>query len=299
MKLIRKRSLNLQQTEALFVPLFPGEDARGKLAGLPEPPIGLDHLHLPRGGDRWWTSLLPASGVRVFLVQAGKRAGGDTLPLLAGQLLALAREFHLRRGSLLLDEQPPLSDAELLLLLDFLRLGAYRFDRYKKKRDEVPVRIELVLAGKQRFPGSLFPRQALLLDRVDEVRNLVNTPASELTPNHFSALAQTLAGGEVSCRVLRRTELEREKMAGILAVGAGSPVEPALIRLEYAPGQATHTVALIGKGVTFDAGGLNLKPGSSMEEMKSDMAGAATVLGTILAARDLLLPRLMSGEIAP
>jgi len=289
-----KHSLNLSHTEAVFVPLFPGEDVQAKLACLPEPPVGLDRLHLPRGGDRWWASLLPSSGVRVFLVQAGKRSDGDALPLLAGQVLSLAREFHLKRASLLLGGQPPLSHPEVLSLFDYLRLGAYRFDRYKKK-EGAPPRLELVLPGQERFPASLLARQAALLDRVDEVRNLVNTPASELTPDHFTERILALAGPEISCRVLRRTELERERMAGILAVGAGSPVEPALIRLEYAPTQATRSVALIGKGVTFDAGGLNLKPGTAMEEMKSDMAGAAAVLGTVLAARDRALPVRVTG----
>jgi leucyl aminopeptidase len=79
-------------------------------------------------------------------------------------------------------------------------------------------------------------------------------------------------------------------MAGLLAVGAGSTHEPALLTLTYAPKKFEHTVALVGKGLTFDSGGLNIKTGNHMEEMKSDMAGAAAVLGAICAAAALKLP---------
>ncbi len=290
MRLSLKKKLNPKQTQAIFIPLFAGQTPAAKLAPLAEKPIGSEGCKLPENGNPWWTSMLPSSATRVFLVKAGKRGERDTLPLLARRLVSLARDFGVSHGSLLLSEPTPLTPDELTSLLDFFHLGSYRFDRYRtKKKGDMPP-IELILAGHPEWATSLLKQRQTLLDRVHEVRDLVNEPPSRLTPDHFVAMTSSSPVKSVTCRVYRRVELEREKMAGILAVAAGSPIEPALIRLEYVPKNPGRTVALIGKGITFDSGGLSLKPGSAMEDMKSDMAGAAAVYGAVLAAAKLALP---------
>jgi len=134
-------------------------------------------------------------------------------------------------------------------------------------------------------------RAAALSRAVHLVRDLVNQPANTLFPAALAdrAVAEAQeAGVEVS--VLDEAALAEARFGGILAVGTGSSRPPRLVRLQYAPPGATRTIALVGKGITFDSGGLSLKPPVGMEYMKSDMAGAASVLATICAAARLQLP---------
>jgi len=139
--------------------------------------------------------------------------------------------------------------------------------------------------------GAAGARAAALSRAVHLVRDLVNQPANTLYPAALAdrAVAEAQeAGVEVS--VLDEAALAEAGFGGILAVGTGSSRPPRLVRLQYAPPGATRTIALVGKGITFDSGGLSLKPPVGMEYMKSDMAGAASVLATICAAARLQLP---------
>jgi leucyl aminopeptidase len=124
-----------------------------------------------------------------------------------------------------------------------------------------------------------------------EARRLVNLPPNDLTPARLAEEARALAQQHgLKCTVLGPAQLRRQKMGGILGVAQGSANEPRLIALESrsAP-RGAPTVALVGKGVTFDTGGISLKPGAKMDVMKCDMGGAAAVLGAaaIVAARKL------------
>lgn len=130
-------------------------------------------------------------------------------------------------------------------------------------------------------------------------RDLVNEPPNRLSPQVFAQRAvQAAEEAGVEARVWDEHALAQEGFGGILAVGQGSDEPPRLVRLEWAPPQIENHVALIGKGITFDSGGLSLKPPASMPEMKSDMAGAATVLGAVLAAARLELPVRVTGWLA-
>ncbi len=122
-------------------------------------------------------------------------------------------------------------------------------------------------------------------------RDLSNTPASALPPARLAERAACLASGDLSVRVHNVKELTALGMGAILAVGQGSRNEPCLIEMSYEPAAApAGHVALVGKGITFDSGGLSLKSGKGMEQMKRDMAGSATVIATIGAAAELKLP---------
>ncbi|MEN8008529.1 MAG: leucyl aminopeptidase [Candidatus Krumholzibacteriota bacterium] len=126
-------------------------------------------------------------------------------------------------------------------------------------------------------------------------RHLVNLPPNILTPKDLAARARRMARAEgLTCRVLNVPQMKKLKMGGILGVGQGSRQEPRLIDLQYrvpgAAGRKAPTVALVGKGITFDSGGISLKPGAGMELMKSDMGGAAAVLGAGLIAARLKFP---------
>lgn len=123
-------------------------------------------------------------------------------------------------------------------------------------------------------------------------KDLANKPANHCTPATLAETAQQLAydDDKMQCNVMDKKTLEKMGMGALLAVGQGSSVEPKLIELHYRNGGSAAPIVLVGKGITFDSGGLSLKPSAGMEEMKFDMGGAASVLGTMKALSEAKLP---------
>jgi leucyl aminopeptidase len=145
----------------------------------------------------------------------------------------------------------------------------------------------IVILGEGEAPA----RSEILARSVNLARDLVNLPPNLLFPAVLADRAASEAEGTgIEVTVLTETELEAGGFGGIIGVGQGSANPPRLVRLAWKPAGATKTVALVGKGITFDSGGLSLKPSVSMETMKMDMAGSASVLATVLAAARLELP---------
>ena len=164
-------------------------------------------------------------------------------------------------------------------------LGGYSFRRY---RATPAADIELVLFTAEDDGAG---RGRVLAEAMTLVRDLINTPPADLVPADLADAATRVAEtGGLAIQVLDESELAKEGYGGILAVGMGSVHPPRLVRLEYTHPEAAKTVVFVGKGITFDSGGLSLKPPKSMETMKSDMGGAAAVLGTLQAIAALRLP---------
>ncbi|MFO7251773.1 MAG: leucyl aminopeptidase [Actinomycetes bacterium] len=162
-------------------------------------------------------------------------------------------------------------------------LGAYSFTRYRT-RDEgkPPVRELTVLSGAAGAEDAV-RRATVIAESVTLVRDLVNTPPSDLWPARFAEIATergTAVGLDVE--VLDETALKEGGYGGLIAVGQGSARPPRLVRLGYRHPEADKTLAFVGKGITFDSGGLSLKPTTAMDWMKSDMGGAGAVLGALI-----------------
>ncbi|HEY3735971.1 MAG TPA: leucyl aminopeptidase [Jatrophihabitans sp.] len=167
--------------------------------------------------------------------------------------------------------------------------GAYSFTDYKASPAKSALRA-ISIAGDGGGRREL-ARAKALAEAITTTRNLVNTPPNDLYPASFAAKVKELARGTgVTVEVLTEDGLKRGRYGAILAVGGGSVNPPRLVRLTYRPARSKATVALVGKGITFDSGGLNLKPGNSMAWMKSDMGGAAGVITSTLAIAALKLP---------
>src|SRR5207244_262838 len=131
----------------------------------------------------------------------------------------------------------------------------------------------------------------VLASAIRTVKDLANAPSNLLTPSRLAERAAQVAKDTgVKCTVYDKRDIEKMKMGGLLAVNRGSSEEPRFIVLEYAPRKAKRHVALVGKGITFDSGGISIKPAEKMEEMKFDMCGAAAVIGTLETAAKLDLP---------
>ncbi len=167
-------------------------------------------------------------------------------------------------------------------------LGGYEFARYRSGRQRKT--LELVVLTEHDGAADAVQRARVIAQAIALVRDLVNTPAADLTPADLAAEAERVAAGcGLGVEVLGEKELAEQGYGGIIGVGQGSANPPRLVRLEYTHPRARRTVVFEGKGITFDSGGLTLKPAASMEVMKSDMGGAAAVLGAMQAIAALRL----------
>lgn len=187
----------------------------------------------------------------------------------------------------------PVTDSDqAAAVLEGAALGAYAFTTYRKAS----------LAATKLPAGDItvhtdhadtddVERAGAVADAVSLVKDLVNTPPLDLYPESLAALAATAAEGlPVTLTVWDEEQLAADGFGGIAGVGQGSTRPPRLVKVSYDPIQAMKHLALVGKGITFDTGGLSLKPPASMVGMKYDMTGAATVLAVTLAAARLRLP---------
>lgn len=180
-------------------------------------------------------------------------------------------------------------------------LGAYAFEEFKGKTkgdQKSPVTSITIHSSFTQSPETkaIAERSLIIGEYTALVRNLVNTPASHLHPISFVDVLKkeiARAGGDkagLKVSVLNEKQLKVQGFGGITGVGQGSANPPRLLHISYTPKKAKKKFAFIGKGITFDTGGLNLKPGLGMEAMKSDMGGAAAICGAILAIARLKLP---------
>jgi len=176
-----------------------------------------------------------------------------------------------------------------------MALGSYRFDRYKERpvdeaSQEKPKlrKVSVLTDGDRSEVRSGIRRGSVYAEAANWARDLVNTPALDATPAFLAEQARTMAGERgLTCKIWTKGDLQKGGFGGILGVGAGSVNEPRLIELTYKAGGASAPIGLTGKGVTFDSGGLSIKPAEGMEWMKADMGGAAAALATMRALAEL------------
>ena len=186
---------------------------------------------------------------------------------------------------------PIANDGDAAAVTQGVLLGSYSFTAYKSEPKHVDV--EWVIAGASE---EAVARGEVVAAETNASRDLVNTPPLDMYPSVLADTAVALAqehGLEV--KVWDVDALKADGCGGILGVGQGSTRPPRLVRIAYAPAGAKSTVALVGKGITFDTGGISIKPAKSMETMKSDMSGAAIVLHTVVAAARLGLGTAVTG----
>ncbi len=235
-------------------------------------------------------------GLRLLLVGCGPRADFQVTDLrsLGGRAAKTARGVGAKAIALAwpsgLDD-----DRATQMASEGVLLGRYRFDRYHTDENRRQDQLETVLlhgadGGKEGF-GKAVARAQIISAAVARARDWINEPAAEMTPRRMAEEAQKLAKAHgLEATVLGPKECRELGMGMFLAVSQGSEEEPRFIHLAHKPKGATRRVCLVGKGVTFDSGGLSLKPSNAMEDMKVDMSGAAAVLNAIVAVAELKLP---------
>ena len=297
-------------TDALVVALSPG---RGKKAEVIAPGLTaavrtkLAEAFTAVGatGKAGEVTRIPGGGglkapivVGVGLGDAAKQADAESVRRAVGE--AVRSLAGTRRIALAL----PLADDDALLTVSIAALmSAYDYVSFRnasKKDRKAPVHSITVL-----LPAAPTPEQKQAVKEVSAVasavnltRDLVNTPPNALTPSVLAASAVLAVDGlPIDVTIWDELDLVRDGCGGILAVGQGSANAPRLTRLQYAPEGATRHLALVGKGITFDTGGISIKPAANMDEMKSDMAGAAAVIGAVKAIAELALPIRVTGWV--
>jgi leucyl aminopeptidase len=257
-------------------------------------------------GELRETRVVEADGPlpRVLLIGLGKRADLDAERLRrAGALAARRSELEGAANAAVwcsaeLERAAGGAEVAGLALAEGARMGAYRFQRYKSKPKPEKLQTLALYGAKRGFKRGA-KRGQVLAEANLFTRDLQNTPPNEMRPRELAAAARKLASnGRITCRVLGKPELGRLGMGALLGVSAGSHEPPALIHLTYKPrGKARAKVALVGKGLTFDAGGISIKPAAKMWDMKYDMSGGAAVLGAFHALRSIDVPFEVHGVV--
>jgi leucyl aminopeptidase len=251
---------------------------------------GSDAAH---SGFRKLSLLRPDGLPPVLVVGLGAPAEIDAEKLRVAAALAAKEAARLEAGSLAW-ALPESEDAEAAVaaLVTGTILAAYRFDRFKSGEGDDTPRLEALTLLAPAKMADAAATATVAAEAQNRARDLQLTPANVATPSFLAERAEEIAAGHdaISAEVLGRDELEAKGMGGLLAVSQGGPQEPKLILLRYSGGGGGAPVAFVGKGVTFDTGGISLKPGAGMQEMKMDMSGAAAVLEAVAAIAELRLP---------
>jgi leucyl aminopeptidase len=243
---------------------------------------------------------------RVLLVGLGKqeKINADTLRNAAAAAIKEARKMKMTSISVGMHGEIDLDDQlSAQAMTEGMELGSYRFLNYKtdlKEEEKFAVDEAVIFSNDiEKVTKGVADGQAIAAG-VILARNLVNGPGADITPARFGEEAFAMEERvNIKSTVLDLQELQEQGFGGILAVGQASANEPRFIVMEYGePSDDVPTVCVVGKGLTFDSGGLNIKPADAMVAMKSDMGGAATVFGTVEAVARLNLPIHLVGIVS-
>jgi leucyl aminopeptidase len=198
----------------------------------------------------------------------------------------------LRDAAEIVFDLPTDDDRDAAATIEGALLGLYKYESvFGQSKNKVSSPTSITVLSEYKVSKSQIERANVLASSVKNVRDLVNTPPNFLYPKTFADfVSKSVKNSELKVTVLTEKELSQQGFGGILAVGQGSTRPPRLVKIEYRPAKSKQHLALVGKGITFDTGGISLKPAASMVGMKYDMAGAATVYEAIAAIAELALP---------
>lgn len=296
--------LSLTRSECIVVGVFEHADTQDPIHYLNTSqhygllPALTRHLHNEL--DTAWQTAF--ENTALLLIQCGKRTDFDRhrLDKLMDEVTAQLIKHQVKSVELYLPQTPDQTPGEqleqMLLKIDY---AYYQLLTYKSEKKKIhPLKsVGFFLPGAQK--NSLKTAQAIAKG-VAQARTLANLPANVCTPAYLAECAMTLSEKyhSIETTVLHEDDLKTLGMGALLAVGKGSHERPKLIEIHYHGAQKSPPIVLVGKGITFDSGGISLKPPSGMEEMKYDMAGAASVFGALQACAELKLPLNVIGLLA-
>ena len=214
----------------------------------------------------------------------------------SGKIAKKMREIEIGEFSIVLpDKFPVKSDSAVSAIVEGVSLSLYSFDKYKKEKNPKLHSLTILVSDKAK---PHIARARIIADGVNFARSIANLPPNECAPANLAGFAKSLAAkNKLKCTVLSKNELRQKGFGGITAVGQGSKNEPKLIVLEYNGKKDDMPTVIVGKAVTFDTGGISIKPAEKMDEMKFDKCGGCTVLGIMKAVSELKMPVNLVGII--
>lgn len=233
------------------------------------------------------------NNIRHIVVGLGNKKDitAETIRLAGNTALQVLTAKELTEAAVYLPENINIDvDDTAKYLTEGLLLAAYNFNKYKTDKPKAKVCKIEIITSKTSISKTIKTTKTIC-ECVNFTRDLVNDNASEIIPEKLASEARRIAKkGKLKIKVLNEKDIAREKLGLLQAVGQGAPYPPRLIIIEYkGDKKSKKTTALIGKGITFDSGGLHLKPARGILDMRCDMAGAGAVLGAIAAASELKL----------
>jgi leucyl aminopeptidase len=288
---VSDKPLAEDESDLLAVLVFDGDDLPAPLAGAP----GSEDV---KGGYKKTSLIHPEKPRRALVIGLGDRDDFEPERARVAGAIAARTAGSMDATSMTLDG-PEGADLNALTTaaVEGAILGSYRFDRFKSKKDgdgedgegSGKHLEELTVIG-----GDSDAVEAARVGAEAEnfARELQDLPSNVVTPSYLAGRAKAIADehSSVTSEVMGRQQIADKGMGGLVAVSQGTAEEPQLIVLRYEAGGDGETLALVGKGVTFDSGGISIKPSGGMQEMKMDMSGAAAVLEAVSAIAKLELP---------
>jgi len=250
------------------------------------------------GGKLGKISIIPVPGKkpahRILLAGLGKKENltKDTIRLVSGKISQKARELKLKEFSII---TPPsfVTDqiSSVSQIVEGTKMALYKFDKFKTEKVDNSPDLTIIVSKSNQI-SKIIKRVEIVADGAIFTKSIANLPPNECTPTTLANFAKTISKkNKMKCNIISKPELKKKGFGGITAVGKGSKNEPKLIVLEHNRGSRNEKpIVLVGKAVTFDTGGISLKPGDKMDEMKFDKCGGCTVLGIMKAVSELKLP---------
>ena len=250
------------------------------------------------GGKLGKLSIIPVPGKnpaqRILLAGLGKKENltKDTIRLVSGKIAQKARELKLKEFSIIV---PPsfVTDqiSSVSQIVEGSKMALYKFDKFKTEKVDNSPDLTIIVSKSNKVSQAI-KRSEIVADGAIFTKSIANLPPNECTPTTLANFAKMISKkNKMKCNIISKLELKKRGFGGITAVGKGSKNEPKLIILEHNHGPRNEKpIVLVGKAVTFDTGGISLKPGDKMDEMKFDKCGGCTVLGIMKAVSELKLP---------
>jgi leucyl aminopeptidase len=249
------------------------------------------------GGVFGKLSVIPTTGTstqRILLAGLGKKENftNDTIRFVSGKIAQKAKELKLKEFTII---APPSSLIEpvssVSQIVEGCKMSLYKFEKYKSKKENTIPNLTILISKSEKISNAI-KNAVVVSEGVIYTKSIANLPPNECTPTTLANFARIIAKkNNMKCNIISKTDLKKRGFGGITAVGQGSKNEPKLIILEHNRGSKNEKpIVLVGKAVTFDTGGISLKPGEKMDEMKFDKCGGCTVIGIMKAVSELKLP---------
>jgi leucyl aminopeptidase len=313
--IVKKSDLEKTNTQALILTIFEGEKTlAGNILQIDQMLGGLITEVTGNGdfeGKPSQITLIYSQGMipakRIILVGLGKKSEIDLEKIRAAFAKAMQhlRNINIKEVAIPVDLNllPEEKGRIIQAVVEGALLGLYQYTTYKTVgREDIKEMKQLTIIAPEidyYLIEAETKRTQFIAQAVYFARDLISAPSNEMTPSIMAKKAQEIAKPrKLSCRILNKGKMKEMGMNSMLGVASGSNEDPRFIILEYSGGKRNKSpIVLVGKGLTFDSGGICIKPAEKMDEMKSDMSGGAAVMGVMMAAADLHLPLNIVGLI--